>query len=865
MLPRTVSHYEVGEKLGQGGMGTVYKGRDLRLGRLVALKFLAADLLDSTDARARFLREGRALSSLNHPHIATVYEVDEAEGVPFLVLEYLPRGTLRARIRAAAADGRHLDFRDAVHWCAGVAEALAHAHRQGVIHRDVKSSNVMFDGEGRVRLTDFGLAKVTQETRASVPGSVLGTFPYMSPEQVTGSAVDKRSDLFSLGVVLYETAAGRLPFTGDSPAAVVHSIAHTEPLPVSQVRRDLPAEFERILSRLLAKAPDDRYQRAEDVASDLRALCPAPLEVGAEPPTVTLAPSTGPRLKTRRGWLAAAIVAAIVILALAVQGPFRRWLHTRSLPPRKHVAVLPFRNIGGEAGQQAFCDGLTETLTTALTKYGDLSVVPPTEARRLENARQARREFGVNLVVYGSVQRRRDRVRLIISLIDAERQRQIDAEPIDWPLAQLYELEDGVLTKVADLLNLVMAPPPSGVLAAGATQLPGAHDAYLRGRGFLYRYDKAGNLERAGQQFEEAIRADPKFAAAHVGLAETHLRAYRTRKDPALLDAARNQAQRARELSPQLASARVILGGVLAESRQQQEAVRELEAAIQLDPREPAAYRELARLYWSLARYRDAEQLYQKAIAARPGDWMTYSFAARFYVTWQHYQEAERYFRKAIELTPDNPDAYRNLGGLLAKLGREREAEAMMLKAQTLNPIATGYSNLATLYMVQGRYKDAVPMAEQAAALAAQMPKAYLIWGNLGDAYWLARADPAKAREAWRKAAQIAQEEAARAPADTIILSYLAKYQAKLGDAPGALQRLEAARRQAPDNGAVRYQAGLAYALLGKNDPALRELAAALDRKFPVEEVQKAPELAPLREDPRYQQLIAQAVKRKGN
>jgi tetratricopeptide (TPR) repeat protein len=395
--------------------------------------------------------------------------------------------------------------------------------------------------------------------------------------------------------------------------------------------------------------------------------------------------------------------------------------------------------------------------------------------------------------------------------------------------------------------------------------LPGAHDAYLRGRGFLYRYDKAGNLERAGQQFEEAIRADPKFAAAHVGLAETHLRAYRTRKDPALLDAARNQAQRARELSPQLASARVILGGVLAESRQQQEAVRELEAAIQLDPREPAAYRELARLYWSLARYRDAEQLYQKAIAARPGDWMTYSFAARFYVTWQHYQEAERYFRKAIELTPDNPDAYRNLGGLLAKLGREREAEAMMLKAQTLNPIATGYSNLATLYMLQGRYKDAVPMAEQAAALAAQMPKAYLIWGNLGDAYWLARADPAKAREAWRKAAQIAQEEAARAPADTIILSYLAKYQAKLGDAPGALQRLEAARRQAPDNGAVRYQAGLAYALLGKNDPALRELAAALDRKFPVEEVQKAPELAPLREDPRYQQLIAQAVKRKGN
>jgi eukaryotic-like serine/threonine-protein kinase len=242
---------------------------------------------------------------------------------------------------------------------------------------------------------------------------------------------------------------------------------------------------------------------------------------------------------------------------------------------------------------------------------------------------------------------------------------------------------------------------------------------------------------------------------------------------------------------------------------------------------------------------------------------MTYHFAASFYSGWQHYEEAERYWRKAIELTPDNPTAHRNLGALLFKLGRYREAEQVMLKAQSLNPTAAAYTNLAALYMIQRRYPDAVKAAERAAALATQqMPREYLIWGNLGDAYWLARADPGKAEEAWRKAAKIAREEGARVSNNALHLSYLAKFEAKLGDAPGAVQHAEEACRLGPNNGNVRYQAGLAYAVLGQTEPALRELAAALDQKFPVEEVQNAPELAALRKDPRYQQLISKTAKR---
>jgi tetratricopeptide (TPR) repeat protein/tRNA A-37 threonylcarbamoyl transferase component Bud32 len=868
MPPRTVSHYEVAEKLGQGGMGTVYKARDLRLQRLVALKFLAADLLDSEEARDRFLREGRALSSLSHPHIATVYEVDEAGGVPFLALEFLPRGTLRARIRAAESAGGHLAISDVVRWCADIAEALGHAHRHGVIHRDVKSSNVMFDGEGRAKLTDFGLAKVIRDSVGPASGAMIGTFPYMSPEQVAGGAADHRSDLFSLGVVLYESATGRLPFAGDSAAAMLHAISHAEPPPVEEARQDLPAGFSQVLSRLLAKAPEERYQRAEEVAGDLRALgAPQPAEA-VDLPTVTVRPS-GPlqwmdRLPWmgRRWWLAA-VAAAVILVALAVQAPVRRWLHVWSLPARKHVAVLPFRSIGGDADQQAFCDGLTETLTTALAKYGDLSVVPPTEARRLETATQARREFGVNLVLYGSVQRRQDSVRLILSLIDPERRRQIDSEPIDWPLAQLYELEDAVLGKVGDLLNLVAAQAPAGVLAAGATQLPGAYDAYLRGRGFLYRFDKAGNLERARREFEEAIQTDPKFAAAYVGLAETDLRLFRIGRRPEVLQGARQAAERAAELNPRFANAHMALGAVFGESNQPAAAVRELETALKLDPLDPAAYRELAQVYQSQGRFGEAERTYQRAIAARAGDWQSHSQLGVFYFSQQRDADAERLFKKVVELAPDNHVGYRNLGATLFRLGRNREAEAQFRKSLSLRPSALGYSNLGALLMFDSRYGEAAEVMEQAAQLAPQeAPARFRLWGNLGDAYWLARADPEKSRAAWRRAADIARGLRTGGPADAELTSFVAMYEAKIGNWPEALQSITEALKAAPASATVHYQAGLVYALKGDQQRALAELAEAAGRGYSLNEIKLAPELAALRSAPAFDNLMKRGGRR---
>jgi tetratricopeptide (TPR) repeat protein len=549
-----------------------------------------------------------------------------------------------------------------------------------------------------------------------------------------------------------------------------------------------------------------------------------------------------------------------VMAVLAGPKLARSW-RSFSLPKQKLVVVLPFRSIGGDAGQQAFCDGLTETVTTALSKHGELSVVPATESRRIGSAQAARKQFGVNLVVSGTVQRRGEQVRVVLTLSDAERDRQIDAEPIDWPVAKLFDIEDAVLQKLADLLNLAFAEPHQDRPAATASHNPSAYDSYLRGRGFLYHYDRPGNLDRALQEFEDAAQFDPQFALAYVGQAETQLRMYRLRKgDSDLLQRAHTAAEKARGLNPELAAAHVVLGGILTDLGKPDDAIRELETALQRDPRDPALYTELGRLYGRLGRHAEAENLYRKAIAQRPGDWRTYRAAATYYSSVQQFAEAERYSRKVLDLAPDNSEGYMNLGALLLKLGRRKEAERMLLKAQDLNATASGYANLAYLYMAQHRFAEAVVVMEKSAAIAEQQQSGeFRIWGNLGDAYWLARAAPEKARQAWSRAATIVRDLLGAAPTqDSELLSYLAKFEAKAGDSDLASRHLDTALAHGEGNANTQYQAALAYAVLGRSDDSLHALAAAIQLKYPVDEIQQAPELEILWRDPRYLRLFPQ-------
>ena len=844
--------YEILALIGAGGMGEVYRAHDHKLRRDVAVKILPEAFADSPERFARFQREARVLASLNHPNIAAIYGLEEFSGKQFLVMELVEGETLDQYSKRVGP----VLLKDALHICDQIAEGLESAHRKGVTHRDVKPANVKVTPEGRVKVLDFGLAKAiwgagtdldvsktpTVTDLGTEHGQIVGTPAYMSPEQARGKGVDARTDIWAFGCLLYELLTGRKAFPGetlsDTLAAVLNKEPNWDALPKATAPR-----IRELLRKCLLK---DATLRLQDIG-EARVAIKDVME--------------GRRGWSRRRMASAGGVAFVVVLGIAGYSPARRLWRAGMLPAQKHVAVVPFRSVGGDASQQAFCDGLTETLTTALSKHGELSVVPAAESRRLEDVQQARRQFGVNLVVSGTLQRRGDQVRLTLSLIDAETNRQIDAEPIDWPVTKLFEIEDAVLQKLADLLNLVLTEPPQDRPAANASHNPSAYDAYLRGRGFLYHYDRPGNLDRALQEFEDAAQFDPQFALAYVGQAETELRMYRLRRGESdLLQRAHSAAEKARDLNPQLPAAHVVLGGIWTDLGQNDNAIRELKTALQRDPRDPAVYTELGRLYGRLGRHTEAEDLYAKAIAQRPGDWRTYRAAATYYTGVQQLAKAERYSRKVLDLAPDNSEGYMNLGALLLKLGQQKEGERMLLKAQNLNPTASGYANLAYLYMGQHRFPEAVVVMEKSAAIAEhQQSGEFRIWGNLGDAYWLAHADSEKARQAWSRAASIVRDRLGAAPAqDTELLSYLAKFEAKAGESGPASRHLDTALAQGKSNANTQYQAALAYAVLGRADDSLHALATAIELKYPVDEIQQAPELATVRADRRYSLLFSQ-------
>ncbi len=328
MVGTTVSHYRILEKLGEGGMGIVYKAQDLKLERLVALKFLPIQALPSAEETARFHQEAKAISSLNHPHIAAIHDIDEADGQKFLVLEYIPGSTLKSRLKDLRNYGRDFPLAEALKYGVQVAEGLAHAHRHGIVHRDVKTDNIMLTEEGDAKITDFGLAKLRGTSPLTQTGSTLGTVAYMSPEQIRGEEVDFRSDLFSFGCVLYELVTGRLPFQGEHEAAITYSIVNTDPPPAGSVRPGIPPSLEAVIRRCLEKKKESRFQSAEEVAGELRRI-----QTG-------LAPGAKSDSRRKLLWGAAALVLLAGLIAVYLLAPFKH-----ALEPSRSIAVLPFINM----------------------------------------------------------------------------------------------------------------------------------------------------------------------------------------------------------------------------------------------------------------------------------------------------------------------------------------------------------------------------------------------------------------------------------------------------------------------------------------------------------------------------------------
>ncbi len=723
MLGRTIAHYRILERIGAGGMGEVYRAHDARLGRDVALKVLPAHV--STDAArlARLEREARSLAGLNHPNVVTVHSVEEAAGVRFLTMELVDGRPLGDILRAGRPPmSTLLDVGTAV------ADGLAAAHARGLVHRDVKPDNVVVTDEGRVKLLDFGLAKSVR-AEASAPdattldptltgeGSILGTVPYASPEQLRGQDVDARSDVFSLGTMLYEIASGRRPFSGDTLPDVVSAILRDTPRPLRDLDPALPESLERLVARCLEKRPADRVQGAAEIRDALRSM------------------ARDLARQTRRD----------------ESGSRTLETSTRSTAPAaparpRRLAVLPFESLDPDPDREFFADGMHEEVITALAGVHDLEVISRTSVRqcrdRSRTLPEIARELRVDTIVEGTVRTSEDQVRISVQLIDAATDRHLWATSYQRELRDVLTLQSDVARAIAREIKTTLTPEEEARLERTQRVDPTSYTAYLKGRHHWGRRTPDA-ISRAAELFQEAIDADPTYAAAHAGLADCFAMKgagfYSTMDPREAYPRARAAARRAIALDSSLAEPYATLGYVATFFEWDWEAGdAHLRRAIALNPGYATAHLWSGLRLCSLGRTPEAIAAVDRALELDPLSLIVLADKGIIYLLAREFDAAARWSRQALDVDERFPVAHWGLGGAFEGLGRHAEAEASIRRALELAPGLVVYeSALARVIAGDGRTDEARRRVEALSAQAADrfIPNAPIasVYAALGD------------------------------------------------------------------------------------------------------------------------------------
>jgi serine/threonine protein kinase len=667
MIGLTILHYKIIEKLGEGGMGVVYLAEDTKLDRKVAIKFLPQQISSNSEERERFKIEAKAAASLNHPNIATIHAIEEVNNQMFLVMEYIDGIELKEKI-----SNGNIEADEVIRIASQIAEGMSAAHNKGIVHRDIKSSNIMITRDAKAKIMDFGLAKIRGGTELTKVGSTIGTIAYMSPEQARGEELDQQSDIWSFGVVLYEMLCNKLPFKGNYDQAIVYSILNEEPESVYSIKKDLPDKLVKIVKKLLEKEKTVRYQTMDEVIRDFNDA----LKMGKQ---------TDKEDKT------------------------------------KSIIVLPFENISPDQDTDYFGEGLAEELIVNLTRLKEIRVIPRTTAIKYKNttkdAKLIGKEVEAGYVMTGSVRKFQENLRISVQLIDALNNTQLWAETYKGKLADVFDIQENVSKQIVEALKIELTPAQKKVLEKKKTVNAEAFDLCLRAKGFMYKMTK-NDVNIAIELFQKAIEIDPDYAAAYAGMGEgySHLFHSYERGNPKILDLAIETSLKAISMDASLSEAYASLAQAYLHKESMEKALESGHKAIELDPNNFIGYWILGRIRYSTKKDNEAIDLFEKVIKLNPEFYTAYNDIRMTYERLGNKEKLNETIQRSLKFYPEyltrHPDDARAhlfyaLDLAVAKQFDKAKIEAD--KAIKLNPTdVLMIYNVACFYSVMDEKKMAI-------------------------------------------------------------------------------------------------------------------------------------------------------------
>src|SRR5438874_1232403 len=814
LVGKVIGHYRIESLIGVGGMGEVDLAGDERLGRKVALKLLPERLTVDETQLSRFKTEARSASALNHPNILTVYEIGAEGNRQFIATEFIEGMTLRASLGC----GR-MNLHAALEIAVQVASALAAAHETGVVHRDIKPENIMLRPDGYAKVLDFGIAKLTEQRPASDhyelgttavlqtrPGLVLGTAHYMSPEQTRGQKVDARSDIWSLGVVLYEMVAGIPPFPGETPSDCIAAILTAEPPPLSGVLSDVPLNLESILQKALRKNSEERYQTIKEMLADLRNLKGELEAESSSPQTKARGESIVSKIKRHKQGVLLTLAAGILAAAAFAYSFF--FVAPGPSPNEKSIAVLPFENLSEDKSNAYFADGIQDEILTRLSKIADLKVISRTSTQRYKNTSQdlskIANQLGVVNLLAGSVQKTNDQVRVNVQLIRAANDSHLWAETFDRKLTDIFSVESEVAKSIADQLRAHLTGREEQAIAAKPTDNPDAYDAYLRGLAYTLKTgDTPANALGAQKYLREAVRLDPKFALSWALLSYVDALGYLTltlQPTVALREETRQAAETALTLQPKLGEAIVAKGYYhYACLKDYDTAVRYFEQARPFLPNSSQIPESLAYVARRRGQWDQSESYFNEAERLDPRNVNLLTSHAASSIVRRRFPDALRKLDQVLDVTPDDVDTLAVKAAIAQAEGDLRRASALLapLRPNADDTIALGTQVYQAI--LERRPVQIIPRLKEILA----KPDPALGYFNGELRFWLGWAqevggDHAAAHESWRLARAELEpflKEQAENPA---LIGDLALTNMGLGDKAAALALSERAMAVIP-------------------------------------------------------------------